>query len=403
MSGDSRAFDLSTLCAHAGVGPRAGDPLRPAVVQSTTFCRSGIDDGAVHQYSRVSNPTVSALERELGALECALPAACFSTGLAAETALFLAVLSAGDHVVCGRSVYGGTTRLLTRLLSKLGITSTFVDATRTAEITAAIRPNTKLVFLESPSNPTLELTDIRAAARATGAAGILLAVDNTFLTPVFQQPLDLGADVSVYSTTKLIDGHSAALGGALVTRSAELLEQITFIRKSTGAIQTPQNASLTLQGLKTLALRAARQAESAWAVARWLESREEVERVLYPGLAKDADQRRIAAAQHLGGHGNVIGFELRGGFEGAKAFVGGLKLCKLVEHVGSVETLVTHSASMTHADVPREQRIAAGITDGFLRLSIGIESCEAIVADLRGAIEGVAASGASSALEVAVV
>lgn len=396
MSGTSHAFDFPTLCAQAGVGPNPGDPLRTPIVQSTTFCRSGIDDGAVHQYSRVSNPTVAALEKELGALERALPAATFSTGLAAETALFLAALSAGDHVVCGRAVYGGTTRLLTRLLSKLGITSTFVDATRAADIAAAIRPNTRLVFLESPANPTLELTDIRAAAKVAGAAGVLLAVDNTFLTPIYQQPLDLGADVSVYSTTKLIDGHSAALGGALVTRNPELLEQIRFIRKSTGAIQTPQNASLTLQGLKTLALRAARQSESAATIARWLDSRDEVETVRYPGLATDADQKRIAAAQHLGGHGNVIGFELRGGFDTAKAFVNHLRICRLVEHVGSVETLITHSASMTHADVPRDQRIASGISDGFLRLSVGIESPDAIINDLRQALEAVSAERAAA-------
>ena len=389
MSTSFDSLDHFTLCAQAGSGKCSGDPLRPPIVQSTTFRRTDLDIGSTHAYSRVSNPTVFALETELGALEQALPAVCFSTGLAAETALFLALLSAGDHIVCGRSVYGGTTRLITRILARLGVESTFVDATNLSQVASAVKRNTKLIFIESPANPTLELTDIGAVSSIARAAGVLLAVDNTFLTPIFQQPLDLGADISVYSTTKLIDGHSAALGGALVSRNEKLLDEIRFIRKSTGAIQTPQNASLTLQGLKTLALRAKRQAENADVIARWLRDRREIRTVSYPSLASDPNQRRIAAAQHIGGHGSVIGLELQGGLAAAREFVRGLKLCKLVEHVGSVETLITHSASMTHADVPREDRLKAGITDGFLRISGGIESCEAIIDDLRAGLREV--------------
>ncbi|MFN9991760.1 MAG: trans-sulfuration enzyme family protein [Phycisphaerales bacterium] len=389
MSTSFVSLDHSTLCAQAGSGTNSGDPLRPPIIQSTTFRRTDLDVSSPHAYSRVSNPTVAALEAELGALEQAPPSVCFSTGLAAETALFLSILAAGDHIICGRSVYGGTTRLITRILSRLGVESTFVDATDLPQVASAVKRNTKLIFIESPANPTLELTDISGVASIARAAGVLLAVDNTFLTPIFQQPLDLGADISVYSTTKLIDGHSAALGGALTSRDEKLLDEIRFIRKSTGAIQTPQNASLTLQGVKTLALRAKRQAENADLIARWLRDRREIRTVSYPSLASDPNQRRIAAAQHTGGHGSVIGLELQGGLASAREFMRGLKLCKLVEHVGSVETLITHSASMTHADVPREDRLKAGITDGFLRISVGIESCEAIIDDLRAGLREV--------------
>lgn len=392
---------LDTLCAHAGLGRGDGEPLVGPIVQSTTYCRDAVGSTAEHQYSRVSNPSVSELERALGTLEGALPAACFATGLAAETGLFLAVLKAGDHVVCGRSVYGGTTRLLRQVLSGLGVTATFVDATDSAAIEAAVTAQTRLIFVETPANPGLELTDIGAAAAVAKRAGALLAVDNTFLTPVLQQPLELGADVSVYSTTKFIDGHSVALGGALVTRDAALLERIRFIRKCTGAIQSPFNAWLTVRGIKTLALRIRRQSETAAEVAAWLAERDEVERVAYPALLPRGPQRSLAERQHRGGHGAVVTIELAGGLAGASAFVRALRLARAVEHVGSVETLVTHPASMTHADVPVEQRRAAGIGDGLLRLSIGLEEPSAIIADLalglRATREVIGARGGSAA------
>ena len=248
-----RSFD--SLCCRAGAGSGDGEPLVTPIVQSTTFCRDGVDSRATHQYSRVSNPTVSALEEVLGALEAAPPAACFATGLAAETALLLALLRQGDHVVCGRAVYGGTTRLLQRILAPLGIEAAFVDTTSPAAVAAALTPRTRLVFIETPANPTLEVTDIRAIANLAHGAGALLVVDNTFLTPALQQPLSLGADITVTSTTKFIDGHSVAPGGAVVSRDEALLERVRFVRKSTGAIQTPQHAWLTLQGIKTLPLR----------------------------------------------------------------------------------------------------------------------------------------------------
>ena len=375
------AIDFDTTCGHAGIGRGDSQPLVAPIAQSTTYCRDGIDSTAEHQYSRVSNPSVAALERTLGDLERAPRAACFANGLAAETALLLAVLKAGDHWVCGRSVYGGTTRLAQQLLPGLGMQASFVDSTSPDQIRAALRPNTKLVFIEPPANPTLEITDIGAVADITGAADVLLAVDNTFLTAVLQQPLEHGADVSVYSTTKFIDGHSVALGGALVCRDETLLDRIRFIRKCTGTIQTPFNAWLTTQGIKTLPLRIRRQSQTAEGISRFLAGRPEVLRVFYPTLC-EARQADIATKQHIGHHGAVVSVELEGGERAARAFVRELRLCRLVEHVGSVETLITHPASMTHSDIPREDRLATGIADGLLRLSIGLEDASAIQEDL---------------------
>ena len=356
------------------------------VIQSTTFVQSEIGGSpGGFAYSRVSNPTVEALEKKLGELEQALPAVCCASGLAAETVLFLALLKAGDHVVCGQAVYGGTTRLLQQLLSGLGVCATFVDATDPHQLGESIRDNTRLVFLETPANPTLDLTDIQRAAEIAHDHGALVAVDNTFLTPLGQQPLEWGADVSVYSTTKLIDGHSAALGGALVSRREDLVEHFKWIRKSIGCIQTPANAWQTLQGLKTLSVRIRTCFEAAQRVAEWLTRQLLCSRVHYPGL-DDFQQRELADRQHLAGHGNVVSFELAGGYDRAIEFVKHLRLCRLVEHVGSVETLVTHSASMTHADVPAAERRAAGISDGLLRLSIGIEEVQDIIDDLDQAL-----------------
>lgn len=372
---------LATLLPHAGQGRRDGEPLVTPLVQSTTFCRDGIESAARHRYSRESNPTVFALERALGELEDAPPAVAYGTGLAAEAGLFLALLAHGDHVVCSRALYGGTTRLLARVFPGLGVETEFVDTTEPQNVARALRPNTKLVFLETPANPTLDLTDLAAVARIARARGVLVAVDNTFLTPLLQQPLELGCDVSVYSTTKFIEGHSAALGGALVTRDEALAERLRFVRTCTGGIQSPLNAWLTLQGLKTLDVRLERQSASARAIAEWLTTRPEVARVHYPSLGTAAE-RALADRQHLGAHGAVLAFELRDGAVGARRVLERVELCRLVEHVGSVETLLTHSATMTHASVPKEVRERVGVSDGLLRLSVGLEPPAAILADL---------------------
>ncbi|MCW5753192.1 MAG: aminotransferase class I/II-fold pyridoxal phosphate-dependent enzyme [Phycisphaeraceae bacterium] len=384
-------FLPDVLCPSIARGRGDGDPLFAPLVQSTTYARAAIGSDPPHQYSRVSNPTVSELESALGTLEGAPAAVTFASGLAAETALFLTLLRAGDHVVCGRSVYGGTTRLLRQVLSGLGINTTFVNAVDTGAIARAVRPSTRLIFIETPANPTLELTDIASAADIARSAGALLAVDNTFLTPVLQQPLDLGADVSVYATTKSIEGHSLALGGALVSRDADLIERFRFIRKCIGAIQTPFNAWLTLNGLRTLPVRIRHQSQSAHAIAHWLVRHQAVSAVHYPTLADDA-QRSLARSQHLGAHGPVVTFEVYGGIDAGRAVARNLRLITLAEHIGSVESLLTHPATMTHADVPAEQRCDVGITDGLLRLSVGLEPTQAIIDDLAQALDPLAAA-----------
>ncbi len=379
---------LEALLPHAGQGTLDGEPLIPGIAQTTTFCREGIESRSAHAYSRQSNPTVSALERTLGSLENAPPAVCFGTGLGAEAALFLTLLQAGDHVVCSRALYGGTTRILERILTGFGVHTDFVDTRDPALVADALRTNTRLVFLETPSNPTLDVTDLRAVADVAHAAGVRVAVDNTFLTPLLQQPLDCGADLTVTSTTKFLEGHSAALGGSIVTRDEALLERLRFVRTCTGGIQSPFHAWLTLQGMKTLGVRLERQSATAEAVALWLTERPEVARVHYPSLAS-AEQQEVASRQHLGAHGAVLSFELESGGEGARAFVRQLELCRLVEHVGSVETLITHSATMTHAAVAPVDRARVGVTDGLLRISVGLEPLDALLQDLeRGLASG---------------
>ena len=377
----------ATIAIHGGQEPcpLTGAILTP-IVQSTTYVQDGVGGDKGHCYSRCSNPTVSALEKALGALEDAPPAVCTSTGLGAVTALFFALLKSGDHIVVGDVIYGGTTRLLQQILAPLGVTASWVDTSDAKNVAAAIGPNTKLVLIETPGNPTLKLTDVSAIATVTRKAGVPLAVDNTFLTPVLLLPLDQGADISVYSTTKYIEGHNATVGGSLVSRDEELLKKFTFIRKSLGLIQNPLEAWLTLRGLKTLPLRMERHCKSAQIIAEWLEGHECIEKVLYPGLAS-FPQAALAKKNHDQGlHGGVISFFVKGGTEAALKFAKNVKLCSVAESLGAAETMLTHSATMTHADVPRAQREAAGITDGLIRLSVGLEHPQDIIADIEEAL-----------------
>jgi cystathionine beta-lyase/cystathionine gamma-synthase len=394
--------DLFTLAVHADAATSdvtTSRALCPPIAQSVTFARDSLDQAGGHAYSRVSNPTVDALERALGALERAPHAVCFDSGLSAELTLFLALLSQGDHVVLSRVVYGGTTRLVRQVLARFGVSATFVECTDLDALRAAISPATKLVFVETPANPTLDLLDIAAVAGVTRAARVPLCVDNTFLTAALQRPLELGADLSLYSTTKYIEGHNGALGGAIVSHDAALLDRLRFHRKCFGTIQSPLNAYLTLRGIKTLPLRLERASRSAQWVAESLSSNPAVERVFYPGL-DSFPQRELAERQHRGAHGGVIAFEVRGGLDAARRVASSLRLCTLAENLGATETLVTHSASMTHADVPREQRIASGITDGLIRVSLGLEDPRDVLADLEAALSTLAVSRSPIAREV---
>ncbi len=377
--------DLSTRAIHAGLhpDPTHGSLLTP-IVQSTTFVQDGVGRDRGFTYSRAGNPTVAALEVALGELEDAPPAVCFGTGMAATTALLLATLKAGDHVVVSDVVYGGTVRLLRNVLANFGVDASFVDTATPAAVDSAITKATRLIFIETPANPTLKLTDIAAIAEIATRQRVPLVVDNTFLTPALQQPLDLGASVSLYSTTKYIEGHNATLGGAIVSRDRQLIDHIRFIRKTLGSTQSPFEAWLTLRGIKTLPLRIKQHSANAMEIARWLEDDGRISRVYYPGLETFA-QRDLARRQQAD-TGGIIAFEVVGGAATARCVLQSLALCTLAENLGAVETLVTHPATMTHGDVPVEQRHATGVTDGLIRLSVGLECPADIIADIDAAL-----------------
>jgi cystathionine beta-lyase/cystathionine gamma-synthase len=384
MSSDF-AVRNATVAIHGGLAP---DPATGAILtpiyQSTTYVQQAVGVHKGFTYSRAANPTVDALERALGALEKTPPAVCFATGMAAITTLFLSLLKTGDHAVISDVVYGGTVRLFQQVLGGLGISYSFVDASRPELVEQAITPQTKIIFVETPGNPTLKLCDVSAIAEISHRHGIKLAVDNTFLTSILQPVLELGADISVLSTTKYIEGHNSTVGGSLATRDESLLDRFRLIRKTTGCIQSPQEAWLTLRGLKTLPVRMKLHCENACIVAQWLEQHPAVKCVHYPGLAS-FPQRALAERQHAA-HGGMLSFEIKAGSEAAITLMNSVKLCSLAENLGAVETLITHPVSMTHGDVPAEKRQQVGITDGLIRLSVGLEAPEDIVADLDQAL-----------------
>jgi cystathionine beta-lyase/cystathionine gamma-synthase len=385
---------LATLAIRAGrePDPTTGAILTP-ICQSTTYVQQAVGQHKGHTYSRASNPTVSVLEAALGALEGAPPSVCFSTGLSAITALFLSIARSGDEIIVSDVVYGGTVRLFAQILEPLGVTARYVDTSNPENVRSAINARTKLVFLETPANPTLKMCDLRAIAHVAREAGLPVAVDNTFLTPVLQRPLDLGCDISLYSTTKHIEGHNSTVGGAITTRDQALLDRLRLFRKTLGSIQAPFDAWLTLRGLKTLPLRIREHSRAALRVARWLEQLPKIARVHYPGL-ESHPQHALAKRQHLArdasgadAHGGVIAFELTGGTDAGVTLLNSVRLCSLAENLGAVETLITHPVTMTHGDVPRETRLRTGITDGLVRLSVGLEETDDIIADLAQALE----------------
>lgn len=387
MSFDLDLFSTSVIHAGLSADPATGALLTP-IYQSTTYLQEAVGVHKGFTYSRADNPTVAALERALGALEGTPPAVCFATGMAAISALFLSILKSGDHAVISDVVYGGTVRLFGQILNGVGITASFVDTSRPEEVERAITPQTRIVFIETPANPTLKLTDIAAIARVTKGAGIRLAVDNTFLTPVLQRTLELGADISVLSTTKYIEGHNATVGGSIATKDQALIDRLRLVRKTLGCIQSPLESWITLRGLKTLPVRMQRHSENALTVARWLEQHPSVERVYYPGL-ESFPQKALADRQQAL-PGGMLSFEVRGGTEAGIAVMNSVKLCSLAENLGAVETLITHPASMTHADVPPETRAAIGISDGLIRLSVGLENPRDLTADLEQAFRAAA-------------
>lgn len=390
------AFSAELFATRAVRGGLTPDPATGAVLtpiyQSTTYHQQAVGVHKGFTYSRAANPTVSALEAALGALEDTPPAVCFTTGMAAISALFLAILKSGDHIVVSDVVYGGTVRLFQQILTNFRVEASFVDTSDPNAIARAIRPNTQLVFIETPANPTLKLTDIEAIANVAHKAGIKAAVDNTFLTPVLQRPLDLGADITLLSTTKYIEGHNSTVGGSIATRDETLLERLRLVRKTLGCIQSPQESWLTLRGLKTLPLRLQQHSTNAQKVAEWLEQHPKVARVHFPGLASFPQLALAQRQQAL--PGGILAFELKGGAEAGIQLMNTVRLCILAENLGAVETLITHPVSMTHGDVPREIRERTGITDGLVRLSVGLENPADIISDLESALATIEIGGA---------
>lgn len=377
----------ATRNIHFGVEP---DPVTgailPPIYQTATYAQEAVGVNKGHTYSRSSNPTVSTLERKLAGIENTLGASAYATGLAATTTLIMALLKAGDHIVCSDVVFGGTVRLIDTVFDKFGISITYVDATDLTKFRAAIQDNTRMVFLETPANPNLKLNDIATLSAIAHEKNIPVVVDNTFMTGMLQRPLELGADIVLYSTTKYIDGHNATVGGALLSNNREYLEQFDYIRKNIGNIQAPMNAWLIMQGIKTLELRLRQHSLNAQIVAEFLENHPLVSKVYYPGL-KSFPQRELAAKQHIGNlHGGMLAFEVSGGYEHALHVMNTVRLCALAESLGATETIITHPASMTHVMMSKEQRAAIGLTDGLIRFSVGLEDADDIIADLEQAL-----------------
>ena len=377
---------FATVCVHAGQTPDAstGAIITP-IFQTSTFVQDELGRHKGYEYARTQNPTRSALEANLAALEGGAGARAFASGMAAIGAV-LAQLGTGDHVVVTDNVYGGTFRLFDKVLTRYGLTFSFVDTSSAAAIEAAWTPRTRLVFLETPTNPVLRLADIEAAAAVAHARGARLAVDNTFASPSLQQPLALGADLVVHSTTKYLNGHSDSVGGAVIARRADDLEWLQFIQNAAGAILSPFDSWLVLRGTKTLALRMAQHSRAGLALAEYLRTHPRVQRVLYPGLP-DHPQHSLARRQMPHGCGGMLTFELAS-FEEARAVLNRFRLMALAESLGGVETLVSHPATMTHASVPADRRAAIGLTDGMIRISAGIEDIEDLKEDLAQALAG---------------
>ncbi|MBI5709722.1 MAG: cystathionine gamma-synthase [Candidatus Eisenbacteria bacterium] len=379
---------FSTRAVHAGQEP---DPTTGAVVvpvyQTSTYAQEALGKHKGFEYARTHNATRFALERNIAALEGGKHGFCFASGLAATNCL-MQTLSAGDHVVAGDNLYGGTYRLFEKVLRRQGLDFTFVPVSDLDAIERAFRPGTRMLVVETPTNPMMQLTDIAAASAAAHRRGVKVVVDNTFMSPYFQRPLSLGADVVLHSVTKYLNGHSDMVGGALVTGDEALAEQLRFLQNAAGAVPGPMDCWLALRGTKTLALRMERHDQNARALATRLAAHRAVSRVFYPGLPSHP-QHELARRQASGFGGMISFIPGDGSLEAGRRVFDRFKLFTRAESLGGVESLVCHPASMTHAAVPREVRLAMGFADGLLRLSVGIEDVQDLAADLERALQGV--------------
>ena len=380
------AMGFSTECIHAGQEP---EPVTGAVTYpifaTSTYVQPRLGENKGYEYARTKNPTRSVLEANLAALERGKHGHCFASGMSAIDVVFR-LLKSGDHVIAGENMYGGSYRLFNRVLEKFGLQFTYVDTSRVEAVREALRPNTKIVYLETPTNPMMTLTDIAACAEVAHKRGALVVVDNTFCSPYLQRPIELGADIVLHSTTKFLNGHSDSIGGAVISNSDEIAEQIGFLQNAIGAILSPFDAWLVLRGVKTLAVRMKRHEENGVAIASYLSHHPKVKKLYYPGLPNHP--QHALAKRQMNGFGAMISFDL-GSKDNAAKFLNRVRLCFLGESLGGVETLISHPETMTHASVPIEQRQRLGITPGLVRISVGIEDVEDLIADLENAFEGI--------------
>ena len=376
---------LETKCVHAGQAP---DPttgaIIPPIYQTATYVLPEVGRDLGFDYTRSSNPTRQVLEENLAALENGKYGVCYASGMSAVDAV-MKLLKTGDHVVCSDDVYGGVSRHFNRVLTTYGLEFTYIDSTDPSNVANALRPETKLIWLETPSNPLIKITDLSAVSKIGKAAGIPVGVDSTFATPVFLRPLELGADIVMHSTTKYLSGHNQLIGGAVVVNDQAIYERLKFIQKTIGAVNSPFDAWLTLLGIKTLHLRMYRHDQTGLRIARFLEDHPKVSRVSYPGL--ESHPQHAIAKREMSGYGGMLSFELKGGIPSGKALMNHVNLCGLAESLGSVETMITHPATMTHAEVPADERNARGLSDGLVRLSVGVEDPDDIQDDLARALD----------------
>ena len=374
---------FATKAIHAGQEPDPGTgAIMTPVFLTSTYVQEELGRNKGYEYSRVSNPTRTALEQNVAALEGGTDGLAFGSGTAAVDALFH-LLAPGDHVVMSQNVYGGTYRIAKMIWEVYGLKFSFVDTTDVKNIEKAILPATRMLFIETPTNPTIEITDLAACASLAKRRGILSVADNTFATPYLQQPLSFGIDIVVHSLTKYLNGHSDMLGVLVVTSNAGVTERLRFMQKAVGGILSPFDSWLCLRGTKTLAVRMKQHCENADAVARWLAGRKGIDRVLFPGL--ESHPGHALAKRQMRGFGGMISFEL-GSLAAAAAFLRNVRLCALAESLGGVESIITHPASMTHAAVPPEERKRIGVTDGMVRISVGLEDADDIIRDLDAAL-----------------
>jgi len=383
MKGDPKNLGFSTRAIHAGQHPDpATGAINVPIYATSTYVQDGLGEHKGHEYARVTNPTRSALEENVASLEGGISGHAFASGMAAISTL-MTMLKTGDHVVASHTVYGGTYRLLTQVLDRYGLESSWVDTSDLAAVEAAMTDRTRMVYVETPTNPMMEITDLAAVARLAHEADAILAVDNTFASPWFQRPLEHGADVVMHSATKFLNGHSDALGGILVATRPEDSEWFAFVSKSAGGVLGPFDAYLTLRGIKTLEVRMEKHEASGRAIAAFLDGHAAVKQTFYPGLP--AHPGHEVHKRQASGFGALISFDL-GSLEAARTLLENVEVLSLAESLGGVETLISHPATMTHAAVPFEQRQRLGIVDGLVRVSVGLENVEDLIADLEQAL-----------------